>query len=106
MLPDPFRQGRFDQAKTLADQAARALGCRASDLAVASTGVRIAALRLAVMSRRILDDKEVDALICAAPNHWHAPATILGSGSSMTPCSSVRVKTAAKAQRPASRRRK
>lgn len=27
--------------------------------------------------RRILDDAEVDALICAAPNHWHAPATIL-----------------------------
>lgn len=28
--------------------------------------------------RKILDDKEVDALICAAPNHWHGPATILG----------------------------
>jgi predicted dehydrogenase len=28
--------------------------------------------------RRILDDQEVDALVCAAPNHWHAPATILG----------------------------
>ncbi len=28
--------------------------------------------------RRILDDKDVDALSCAAPNHWHAPATILG----------------------------
>jgi predicted dehydrogenase len=28
--------------------------------------------------RKILDDKSVDALICAAPNHWHAPATILG----------------------------
>lgn len=28
--------------------------------------------------RRILDDKECDVLICAAPNHWHAPATILG----------------------------
>jgi len=28
--------------------------------------------------RRILDDPQVDALICAAPNHWHAPATILG----------------------------
>ena len=28
--------------------------------------------------RRILDDKSVDALVCAAPNHWHAPATILG----------------------------
>ncbi len=27
--------------------------------------------------RRILDDAEVDLLICAAPNHWHAPATIL-----------------------------
>ncbi|MFN0197641.1 MAG: Gfo/Idh/MocA family protein [Planctomycetaceae bacterium] len=27
--------------------------------------------------KQMLDDKEVDALICAAPNHWHAPATIL-----------------------------
>ncbi len=27
--------------------------------------------------RRILDDAEVDALVIAAPNHWHAPATIL-----------------------------
>ncbi len=27
--------------------------------------------------RRILDDDDVDALVCAAPNHWHAPATIL-----------------------------
>ena len=27
--------------------------------------------------RRVLDDKEVDALFIAAPNHWHAPATIL-----------------------------
>lgn len=28
--------------------------------------------------RKVLDDDSVDALICAAPNHWHAPATILG----------------------------
>ncbi|MCA9198565.1 MAG: Gfo/Idh/MocA family oxidoreductase, partial [Planctomycetales bacterium] len=27
--------------------------------------------------RKILDDPEVDALVCAAPNHWHAPASIL-----------------------------
>ena len=25
----------------------------------------------------ILNDPEVDALVCAAPNHWHAPASIL-----------------------------
>jgi predicted dehydrogenase len=27
--------------------------------------------------RRILDDPQVDALFCAAPNHWHGPATLL-----------------------------
>ncbi len=27
--------------------------------------------------RRVLDDKEVDAITVAAPDHWHAPATIL-----------------------------
>ena len=27
--------------------------------------------------RRILDDRDVDALTVATPNHWHAPATIL-----------------------------
>lgn len=28
--------------------------------------------------RQALDDKSIDVLVCAAPNHWHAPATILG----------------------------
>lgn len=28
--------------------------------------------------RRILDDSSVDVLVVATPNHWHAPATILG----------------------------
>jgi predicted dehydrogenase len=27
--------------------------------------------------RHLLDDKNVDAFVVAAPNHWHAPATIL-----------------------------
>lgn len=27
--------------------------------------------------RRILDDKSVDVLVCAACDHWHAPATIM-----------------------------
>src|SRR5205814_1308631 len=27
--------------------------------------------------RKILDDKNVDALVVATPDHWHAPATIL-----------------------------
>lgn len=27
--------------------------------------------------RRILDDKDVHALVVAAPNHWHAPASLL-----------------------------
>jgi predicted dehydrogenase len=27
--------------------------------------------------RRLLDDKHIDAMVVATPNHWHAPATIL-----------------------------
>ncbi len=27
--------------------------------------------------RKILEDATVDALVCAAPNHWHGPATIM-----------------------------
>ncbi len=28
--------------------------------------------------RRMLDDQDISAIFCAAPNHWHGPATILG----------------------------
>jgi len=28
--------------------------------------------------RRLLDNKSIDALVIAAPDHWHGPATILG----------------------------
>ena len=27
--------------------------------------------------RRLLDDRSIDAVVMATPNHWHAPATIL-----------------------------
>ena len=29
--------------------------------------------------REILDDKAVDAMVIATRNHWHAPATLMGS---------------------------
>jgi len=32
--------------------------------------------------RRILEDKDVDALVIAAPDHWHAPAAILACAAS------------------------
>lgn len=28
--------------------------------------------------RKVLEDKDLDALVIAAPDHWHAPAAILG----------------------------
>jgi predicted dehydrogenase len=28
--------------------------------------------------RKILDDKDIDAIVIAAPDHWHAPAAIMG----------------------------
>jgi predicted dehydrogenase len=34
--------------------------------------------RTATDIRRVLDDKHVDAVVIAAPDHWHAPAAILG----------------------------
>jgi predicted dehydrogenase len=29
--------------------------------------------------RTILDDPQIDALVCAAPNHWHGPATLFAT---------------------------
>jgi predicted dehydrogenase len=43
----------------------------------AATSQGAAAPKVLKDFRRALDDKNIDALICAAPNHWHAPATIL-----------------------------
>jgi predicted dehydrogenase len=55
--------------------------CDADSGRAQSGGRRIAEMGQQVESltdfRRILDDPDVDVLICAAPNHWHGPATIL-----------------------------
>ncbi|HQR41660.1 MAG TPA: Gfo/Idh/MocA family oxidoreductase [Gemmatales bacterium] len=49
-------------------------------LATAATAVeKLAGKPLGITGdfRNILDDKSVDALVCSAPNFWHAPASIL-----------------------------
>ena len=52
---------------------------RALDKAVAMVaGVQQRKPQAVADVRKILDDKSVDALVIAAPDHWHAPATILG----------------------------
>jgi predicted dehydrogenase len=52
---------------------------RALDKTVAMVaGVQQRKPQAVVDFRKILDDKSVDALVIAAPDHWHAPATILG----------------------------
>ena len=52
---------------------------RAKDRAVKSVADRQGKAPQGVTDfRKALDDKSVDILVCAAPNHWHAPATILG----------------------------
>ena len=51
---------------------------RAADKAAKAIGEKVARRPKTVKDfRRILDDKSVDALFIAAPDHWHAPATIL-----------------------------
>lgn len=52
---------------------------RAHDGAVALVEEKQKSKPVAVTDfRKILDDSRVDILVCAAPNHWHAPAAIMG----------------------------
>jgi predicted dehydrogenase len=48
---------------------ARAVATTAQNQAHPATGV--------ADIRRVLDDKNVDAIVIAAPDHWHAPATLM-----------------------------
>ena len=80
--------GMGGRGTELAQQFQRQPGCEVAYVCCADKN-RLAAAAKAVASvagsepkavgdfRRILDDPAVDVLVCAAPDHWHAPATIL-----------------------------
>jgi len=78
----------MSRGRTLAANFAKQSGCEVKyvcDVDEERAGTGVAAVEKAggptpqVIGdfRKILDDPDVDALVCAAPNHWHAPSTIL-----------------------------
>lgn len=80
--------GANSRGSQLAEQFAKQAGCRIAyvcdpDERAIAKGIAAATSQGAAKPegirdfRQELDDPAVDALICAAPNHWHAPATIL-----------------------------
>lgn len=50
---------------------------RADKVAALASGKGGKAPEVLADFRKALDDKAVDVMVCAAPNHWHAPSTIL-----------------------------
>lgn len=68
-----FAQAPGVEVRHVSDADTRRMAACAEDVA-AITGKRPTE---SADFRAILDDPEVDALVCAAPNHWHAAATIL-----------------------------
>lgn len=62
------------EIKTLCDVDENLFAARAADPALAE----LAGFRPAYQKdlRRVLDDKDIDAVVIATPNHWHALATI------------------------------
>lgn len=80
--------GANSRGSQLAQQFAKQNGCRIAyvcdpDERAIAKGIAAATSQGAAKPegirdfRQALDNPAVDALICAAPNHWHAPATIL-----------------------------
>lgn len=80
--------GVNSRGKVLADQFAKQLNCevlyvcdvdsRAADKCIDSVAdLQNNRPKAAKDFRKALEDKELDALVVAAPDHWHAPAAIL-----------------------------
>lgn len=61
------------KVKTICDADERVLAKRQPEIAKVAPGVEAT-----FDYRRVLDDKEIDVLVVATPDHWHVPATILG----------------------------
>lgn len=51
--------------------------CDVDSTVLAKTAVSVGVKKTIVDFRRALDDKSIDALVIATPDHWHAPAAIL-----------------------------
>jgi predicted dehydrogenase len=80
--------GVNSRGKALAEQFAKQQNCevlyicdvdsRASDICIESVAnLQSSRPKAAKDFRKALEDKEMDALVIAAPDHWHAPAGIL-----------------------------
>jgi len=59
------------------DRAAYVCDPDQNQLAIAAKQAGVDAAHAVTDLRRILDDKSIDAVVIAAPDHWHAPAAIL-----------------------------
>ena len=70
-----FAQLKNVEIKTLCDVDGNLYAERANDAAVLA---KVPAFKPGYVQdlRRVLDDKDIDAVVIAAPNHWHALATI------------------------------
>ena len=78
-LAQSFARAKGSEVSYICDVDSRAVAKTVA--AVSESGERPALQHKRPMGvadvRRVLDDPEVDALVIAAPDHWHAPATIM-----------------------------
>ena len=76
-LKSGFAQLKNVEIKTLCDVDENLFASRANDKAVLD---KVPTFKPGYMQdlRRVFDDKDIDAVVIAIPNHWHALATHLG----------------------------